>query len=56
MKPLSTIVFVAAFLLWAWLEFVARAPQEGVQDILFWVGMAALLVNGWDGNRRRSVA
>ena len=56
MKQGSTIVFVAAFLLWAWLEFVARVPEEGVQDILFWVGMAALLVNGWDSNRRRSVA
>lgn len=54
MRQLGTIVFVAAFLLWAWLEFVARVPQEGVQDILFWVGMAALLVNGWDSNRRRS--
>lgn len=56
MKQASTIVFVVAFLLWAWLEFVARVPQEGVQDILFWVGMAALLANGWDSNRRRSVA
>jgi hypothetical protein len=56
MKWLSTTVFVVAFLLWAWLEFVARVPQEGVQDILFWVGMAALLANGWDSNRRRSVA
>ena len=56
MKQLSTIVFVVAFLLWAWLEFVARVPEEGVQDILFWVGMAALLVNGWDNNQRRSVA
>jgi hypothetical protein len=53
-KRLSTLVFVAAFLGWAWLEFVASAPQEGLQDILFWVGMGALLVNGWDGNRRRS--
>ena len=54
MKQLSTIVFVVAFLLWAWLEFVARTPQEGVQDILFWVGMAALMANGWDSNLRRS--
>jgi hypothetical protein len=54
MKQLSTIVFVAAFLVWAWLEFVARVPEEGIQDILFWVGMAALLANGWDSNRRRS--
>lgn len=35
MKQLSTLAFVAAFLGWAWLEFVARVPQEGVQDILF---------------------
>ncbi len=56
MKQLSTIVFVAAFLVWAWLEFVARVPDEGVQDVLFWVGMAALLVHGRDSNRRRSVA
>jgi len=55
-KQLSTIVFVAAFLLWAWLEFVARVPEEGVQDILFWFGMAALMANGWDNNRRRSAA
>ena len=54
MKQVSTLIFVAAFLLWAWLEFVARTPQEGVQEILFWVGMAALLANGWDSNRRRS--
>ncbi len=54
MKQLSTIVFVAAFLGWAWLEFAAPAAQEGLQDILFWVGMAALLANGWDSNRRRS--
>lgn len=54
MKQASTLIFVAAFLFWAWLEFVARTPQEGVQDILFWVGMAALLANGWDSNRRRS--
>ena len=54
MKQLSTLVFVAAFLGWAWLEFGASAPQEGLQDILFWVGMGALLVNGWDSNRKRS--
>ena len=56
MKSLRTIVFVAAFLGWAWLEFVATDPQEGVQDILFWVGMAVLLAKGWDSNRRRSAA
>jgi len=54
-KQLSTLVFVAAFLGWAWLEFVARAPQEGVQDILFWVGMAALLINGQDNRRRTAI-
>ncbi|TPW01256.1 MAG: hypothetical protein FD125_2670 [bacterium] len=54
MKQVSTIIFVVAFLVWAWLEFVARTPQEGIQDILFWIGMAALLANGWDGNRRRA--
>jgi|APLak6261664116_1056043.scaffolds.fasta_scaffold69616_3 hypothetical protein len=53
MKQGSTLVFVAAFLGWAWLEFVAPVPQEGIQDILFWVGMAALLINGWDGGSRR---
>ena len=54
MKQLSTLVFVAAFLGWAWLEFGASAPQEGLQDILFWVGMGALLVNCWDSNRKPS--
>lgn len=55
MRLLSTIVFLAAFLGWAWLEFGAPGTQEGLQDILFWVGMAAVLVNGWD-NRRRQVS
>jgi predicted permease len=54
MKQLSTIVFVVAFLGWAWLEFVARDTQNGLQDILFWVGMGTVLVHSWDGNRRRS--
>ena len=54
MKRLSTLVFVVAFLGWAWLEFGARGTQGGLQDILFWVGMGALLVNGWDSNRKRS--
>ena len=54
MKRVSTLVFLAAFLGWAWLEFVASAPQEGLQDILFWLGMAALLVNGWDSTRKGS--
>jgi hypothetical protein len=51
MKLLSTIVFLAAFLGWAWLEFGARGTQEGLQDILFLVGMGAILVNG-SANRR----
>jgi hypothetical protein len=55
-KPASTAVFVAAFLGWAWLEFGATTPQEGLQDILFWIGMGALLVNGWDRSQRRPVA
>lgn len=54
MKMLSTIVFFAAFLGWAWLEFGASAPQEGLQDILFWVGMGALLANGWDNRPQRN--
>lgn len=54
MKRLSILVFTLAFLGWAWLEFVASDPQDGVQDILFWLGMGALLVNGWDSNRKRS--
>ncbi len=54
MKRLSTLVFTVAFMGWAWLEFFASDPQEGLQDILFWVGMGALLVNGWDSNRKPS--
>lgn len=54
MKVLSTVVFLAAFLGWAWLEFGAPGTREGVQDILFWVGMWALLANRWHGQRPRS--
>ena len=55
MKRLSTLVFVAAFLAWAWLEFGASAPQEGLKDILFWVGMGSLLANNW-GDLQRAKA
>jgi hypothetical protein len=48
MKLASTIIFLAAFLGWAWLEFGARGTQEGVKDILFWIGMLAVLANGWE--------
>jgi len=54
MKPLSTLVFLAAFLGWAWLEFGAPGTGNGLQDILFWVGMGAVLVHSWDGSRRQS--
>ena len=53
MKRVSTIVFFAAFLGWAWLEFGPGGPQEGLQDILFWVGMGALLASSWDNRPRQ---
>ena len=53
MKRLSTLVFLAAFLGWAGLEFGARGTQEGLKDILFWGGMGAVLVNGWNYRRRQ---
>ena len=54
MKLFSTILFVAAFLVWAGLEFGLRDQYEGIKDILFWVGMTALLLGGMERGARRS--
>jgi hypothetical protein len=55
MKLLSTVIFLAAFIGWAWLEFGASGTQEGIKDILFWVGMGAVLVNGWANRRHQAL-
>lgn len=55
MKRLSALVFLAAFAGWAWLEFGASGAQEGLQDILFWAGMGAVLANGWGVRPRQMV-
>ena len=54
MKLFSTILFVAAFLVWAVLEFGLRDQYEGIKDILFWVGMTALLLGGMERGARQS--
>ena len=41
MRILSSCVFFAAFVVWAYLEFFGDA-SEGVKDILFWIGMLAM--------------
>lgn len=54
MKRLTVVVFFVAFFGWAWLEFASDQPAEGVKDILFWTGMAAVLFHGWESQRRVS--
>jgi uncharacterized membrane protein len=43
MKLIGTIIFLLAFVAWAYLEFFAQA-FEGPKEILFWVGMGAMLL------------
>lgn len=45
MKTLAAIIFFVAFAMWVWLEFVTTA-ETGLKDILFWVGMGAVLLAG----------
>lgn len=52
MKGLAVAVFAVAFLGWAWLEFASDRPADGIKDILFWIGMGAVLVSGWKGRSR----
>ena len=50
MKLIGTIIFFLAFFAWAYLEFVARS-FEGPKEILFWVGMGAMLMILSDSRR-----
>ncbi|WP_426029216.1 hypothetical protein [Brevundimonas sp. TWP2-3-4b2] len=52
MKGLAVAVFTVAFLGWAWLEFASDRPADGIKEILFWIGMGAVLVSGWEGRSR----
>jgi len=52
MKRLAVVVFFVAFLGWAWLEFAHDQPADGIKEILFWIGMAAVLFHGWEGRSR----
>lgn len=52
MKGLTVAVFTVAFLGWAWLEFASDRPADGIKEILFWIGMGAVLVSGWEGRSR----
>jgi hypothetical protein len=54
MKRLAVAVFVVVFLGWAWLEFVSDRPADGIKEILFWIGMGAVLISGWEGRSRAS--
>lgn len=39
------ILFLAVFAVWCWLEFVVRSPAEGFKNLLFWAGMALVLLD-----------
>lgn len=51
MKLIGTIIFLLAFAAWAYLEFFAQA-FDGPKEILFWVGMGAMLLIMSDRKRK----
>jgi len=53
-KNLLAAVFLLALLVWCWLEFFVPSADDGMKDILFWIGMLAVLFTAYD--RRRSNA
>lgn len=44
-RRLSTALFLLCFVVWAALELQWRGQYEGVQDILFWIGMGCVLLS-----------
>jgi hypothetical protein len=44
-RRLSTALFLLCFVVWAGLELQWRGQHEGVQDILFWIGMGCVLLS-----------
>ncbi|ADL01990.1 hypothetical protein [Brevundimonas subvibrioides] len=53
-RNLLAAVFPVALLAWCWLEFFVPSADDGLKDILFWIGMLAVLFTAYD--RRRSDA
>lgn len=53
-KSLSVAVFLIAFLVWGALEFFVPGASEGLKDVLFWIGMLAVLMSGAEFRRARA--
>ncbi len=52
-KNLLAAVFLIALVAWAVLEFFVPTAGEGIKDILFWVGMLAVLLTVTEVRRVR---
>ena len=44
-RRLTTALFLLCFVVWAALELQWRGQYDGVQDILFWIGMGCVLLS-----------
>ncbi len=53
-KNLLAAVFLIALVAWAILEFFIPSASEGTKDILFWIGMLAVLLTLTEVRRARS--